>query len=529
MGKTNRYTLFLFSSLLMCIVLYIIYPHYKYYLDPDATSYLTIAARYATGDFAHAINGYWSPWSCWLTALLIKSGISPIPSSIIINTLGAIGFVGIANSFFIKFDLDHFLQSGLNIALALFLCFAIFWQSFADLWECFFLLSALRLLIVDKFSTKPLLWVLAGIIGSLAYFAKAYSFPFFILSSIVCTWVITKGSMKQWLVISSAIVGTMIIFSMPWIYLLHNKYNIWTTATAGSLNLSWYLIGHPHWKPEYKYFIPPTYPDSPYYWEDPYFANADTPHFWNSWHLFVVQLLRLIYNFYKLIVSLLQVSIFFPLIIWVAIKNYSNKIHSVTEVAKNKVITLSFLLFPIGYLLINFESRYLWYMIPIGMVLGSMVLQANRYKHLSSKLFKVLFFISFLIFPFYQMVKLYDSGKPEFTLAQKFKELGFHGNFTSNSLPPRMAKLAYFSGSQYYYYVPLDPTKQTNSKYYMDTILSDLQKTHVRYYIDYKDLPGNTYSALNFATTDFLNRGFKPLFEMDNIAVYDLSERQISK
>ncbi len=90
-------------ALLMCLVLFIIYPHYQYYVDPDSTAYLTISKRYATGDFHRAINGYWSPWSCWLTAGLIKPGLAAIPAGVIINSIGALGFLYISQSFFCSF------------------------------------------------------------------------------------------------------------------------------------------------------------------------------------------------------------------------------------------------------------------------------------------------------------------------------------------------------------------------------------------------------------------------------------------
>ena len=73
----------------MYMLLFFMYPFYKYYIDPDGTAYLTISNRYAVGDFANAVNAYWSPWSCWFTALLIKGGVMPIPASVIINSLGS--------------------------------------------------------------------------------------------------------------------------------------------------------------------------------------------------------------------------------------------------------------------------------------------------------------------------------------------------------------------------------------------------------------------------------------------------------
>ena len=452
MSTLKKYLPFFGSALLMCVVLLIIYPHYQYYIDPDGTAYLTISQRYANGDYAKAINGYWSPWACWLTALLIKGGLAAIPASVMINALGAAGFLYISQSFFLRFNLNRNIQWLLNITLALFLCFAIFYQSFDDLWECFFLLSTLRIMLAGDFKTKPALWVICGLIGTLAYFAKAYSFPFFILNTICCTYFLTKDNKLLWIKISFTAIGVMILCSLPWIWQLHNKYGIWTTSTAGTLNTSWYLVGHPYWKEGIGFLLPPAYPDSPYYWEDPWFVNGDTPHFWNSWHLFGLQLFRIGLNIWKFIVSSFQLSVFFIVVVGYAKWKLIWK-RDVVLPKDRKMLMLSLLLFTLGYVLVNFESRYLWYMVPLTIVIGALYLQQLQ-NGAGKKYILVLFAISFLIYPAWWMVKMCDEGKNEYNITQQLKTNGIHGTFTSNAKPgletQRIVRLAYFSGNAYY-------------------------------------------------------------------------------
>ena len=409
MESIKRYIPFFTSAFIMCVLLMIICPYYKYYVDPDAVAYLTIAKRYAKGDIANAINGYWSPWSCWLVALMIKSGFDDLISMVIINSIGAIGLLYISQSFFLKYGLVKKLQWALNITLALFLCYAIFWQSFDDIWECFFLLAALRVMLNDKFSTSPALWTLTGITGTLAYFAKAYAFPFFILNVTCCTYLIDR---KQWLKISATIIFIMVFCSSGWIYLLHQKYGIWTTSTAGTLNMSWYLVGHPHFKEGITHLVPPHNTGSPYYWEDPWSANGDRPQFWSSGQLFGRQILKGGYNFLKFIVCILQLSVLFPFIIWLAVKLLGSLKTKMLFPDKISIVALSFLLFPLAYMLINFEPRYLWYMLPLAMVMGGLYLQ-NKFgsKKQSFDFFITLFAVSFLIIPAAGMKKLYKIGR----------------------------------------------------------------------------------------------------------------------
>ncbi len=472
MQAIKKYIPFFSSALLMWVALYIIYPHYQYYIDPDGTAYLTISKRYASGDYHRAINGYWSPWSCWLTALLIKTGIAAIPASVIINSIGAAGFLFISQSFFLKFGIERKMQWLFNVTLAFFLCYAVFWQSFDDLWECFFLLGTLHIMLSEGFSAKPGLWIGSGFIGTLAYFAKAYSFPFFILNTICCCYLIDK---KQWLKISATAIGAMVLCSLPWIWLLHKKYGIWTTSTAGTLNTSWYLVGHPHWKEGIDLLLPPPYPDSPSYWEDPWFVNGATPHFWNSWHLFGLQLLRIGLNIWKFIVSSFQLSVFFIVIVGYAKWNVIWK-RGAPIAKEQRVLMLSFLLFTIGYILVNFESRYLWYMVPLSMVMGVSMLE-NIFKEKLSSILLVAFSLSFVVYPVWTMRKIFNEGAKEFETAEQIKAQKINGSFTCSAYPgvsmQRVERLAYFSGMQLYC-LPDNFATEEN-------LLRDMNRYHVNY------------------------------------------------
>ena len=474
---------FLTSAMLMWVVLYFIYPHYQYYIDPDGTAYLTISKRYANGDYHTAINGYWSPWACWLTAIGIKMGLATIPASVVVNSIGATGFLFISQSFFLKFGIERKLQWVMNFTLALFLCYAVFWQSFDDRWECFFLLGTLRIILADGCKDRPWLWVACGVVGTLAYFAKAYSFPFFILNTVCCMYFIANYNKAKWLKICAVSIGVMILCSLPWIWLLHGKYGIWTTSTAGTLNMSWYLVGHPHWKPGIDLLIPPAYKDSPYYWEDPYLANGDTPHFWDSWHLLGLQVLRVGLNCWRFLKSILQLSVFFPVVIIATIFSFFSKKVSGIFTGNTKVLAVSFLLFPLGYLLINFESRYLWYMLPLGMMLGGLLFA----KQLKNMAVAVLLSLTFLLMPVVSMVAMYDEGAEDHKWVEQMRQLNIKGGFTCISGRGRseqsIERTAYFSGNSFYsvnrvyikekIFAPIADYK---------LILQEMRKYHVRYF-----------------------------------------------
>ncbi len=486
MQKLQKYFPLVSAALLLLLGVFLLYPHFQYYIDPDGTAYLTISKKYAAGDFARAVNGYWSPWSCWLTAILIKLGTSAITASVMINTIGATGFLFISGSFFRKFDIKTGLQWLMLPALSFFLCYAVYMQSFDDLWECFFLLAALRLMVSESFTGKPVKWLVMGFIGALAYFAKAYSFPFFILNTACCTFLLADRNWMKWLKISAVSIGTMFLISLPWIFALHNKYGIWTTSTAGPLNTSWYLVGHPFYKEGIGLLIPPVYKDSPYFWEDPYLVNGPTPHFWSSWHLLGLQVLRAGVNVWRLLKSMLQISCFFPLVT-VAAFFFLRRSKKDGAGSKNlNIAILSFFLFPAGFLLVNFEPRYIWYMLPLSMVIGASWIQNNQVRlknQLLKRLLAIAFTISYLVVPLAVTFTTSEEGCDEATLTAQLKASGIEGSFASNSITgietQRLARLAYFSGNPYYYLSNTHPDAKT--------LLAEMRRYKVKYYFQWKN------------------------------------------
>jgi hypothetical protein len=337
----------------------------------------------------------------------------------------------------------------------------------------------------EGFAVKPGRWMLMGIVGALAYFAKAYSFPFFLLNTVCCAYFVSKGSKALWLKISGTAIGVMLVCSFPWILALHNKYGIWTTSTAGSLNASWYLVGHQYYNESLGALLPPPYPRSPYYWEDPYLANGPAPHFWDSWYLLGRQVLKVMHNLYKLLASMLQLSVLFPAVTFAAgLLLFSKKIKSVFS-KDITIVALSFLLFPLGYLLINFEPRYIWYMLPLGMVMGALILQ----KYSSDRRVYACCALTFLICPAWGMYNMYDSGKNEYEWAEQLKAQHINGSFTAIVRPGKglqsAARLAYFSGNSFYFF--------TGTRITESDLLDEMKRDNIDYFFVYSYLGKNNF------------------------------------
>lgn len=440
------------SAIVFCLVVYFVYPLYQYNVDPDGTSYLTIAARYAAGDYVRAINGLWSPWACWLTALLMKAGINAIPASVIINSIGGVGFLYISDAIFKKFEFSVIVRWLFGLSLVVFLVFAVFWQSFNDLWQAFLLLSVLRIMMNNEYTQKPSLWILTGIIATVAYYAKAYSLPFFILNTFCCAGLLSNGNRILWAKMVVVPVAVLITGALPWVYALHTKYGMWGASTAGPLNMAWYLVGHPYWKEGINILVPPVYADTPYYWEDPYLVNGMLPKFTDSWYLFGKQILRVGYNCIMLVYSMCEITVFMPLVAFYMLRNLMYRADFSMLSASAKVVYMSFLLLPLGYIMVHFESRYLWYMLPLGMV-GAFFMVASLVKNYGWDKNKVLLFfvVSIVLFPVWQLVKMANGGKAEHEYAMRLKNrFSKPIDVVSNIHPRHLSKIAYFSGMRFF-------------------------------------------------------------------------------
>jgi hypothetical protein len=131
-----------------------------------------------------------------------------------------------------------------------------------------------------------------------------------------------------------------------------------------------------------------------------------------------------------------------------------NKKAEITTIPKFTV-ALSFVLFPLGYLLINFEPRYIWYLVPLSMLMASMFIL----QHLNSnrRIIKVIPYIlgaTYLLYPAWRMGKMFNEGRAEYDVAKKMKQMNIHGSFAGVPRPgiaaQRMERLAYFSGMSFY-------------------------------------------------------------------------------
>ncbi len=426
----------------------LLYPHFCDAVDPDATAYLTLTRRWANGDFLRAVNGYWSPFSIWLTALGMKCGLGEIPAAFVQNTAGGVAFLG-ASLLFREFTLPRKMLSYLVPALVVFAVHASFWQWFSDLWGAAFALLALWLLMQESFFARPAYWVLYGLLGALAYLSKSLYLPFFLLQAVAAIWLrgreISLGRRLSFAVLSGVVMATLCV---PWWTALRAHYGFWTTGVAGSLNLSWGVLGHPIYKGGEGHLLSPLHPDSISFWEDPWWVNARLVHFWDSPALALHILPRVGYFALRLLGKAALMTVLLPLA-WATIlgRFFRNRFRLEGDF-KTQLLQVVLVLFPLPFLLLHSEVRYCWFLVPLTVIYVS----AFGVNRKFNRLIFLLLAASLCLHPAINLPQLWHLGRKEKALALQLKARGISGDFAADSTVSYGAALrvAYFSGMRYW-------------------------------------------------------------------------------
>ncbi len=493
----GRWQLVLPPVLLCCMVAGL-WPLFRYYIDPDAISYLNITAQYIKGDYTHAINAFWSPMGCWLTALLVKVTAWPLfAAAIIVNTVPAAGMVLAGQILFRKFRHDNWEGWCFGLMSAGFWTYTVYFQSFTDIWQFFFLTLGLLILLRKGFTRKPGLWLLLGCLGALAYFGKAYSFYFFPLMILLVTAIRLKAegqfSWKKLALICLLSIGIMMLAISPWLYLIHAKYDTWTSSTAGKLNMSWWLVGTQEFRQGISVLVPPPYEGSLYYFEDPYLAQGPIAHFWDSPRMLGKQLARIAFNGIGWVSSANRISAFYFGTWVLCILFLLRKGQLLFKRQPERIVLLVFLIFPLPYWLLTFDGgRYLWFTIPLCSILALLLADAFLFPRLSLKLkkgFIAVFFLSFLVTPISDMKGMLHIGRAEYETAGQLAQCGIKGSFVSNRSyadgAGTMIRIAWFSQNPWYCH--------TLNQHTTAELLADAARYKVKYYFYFYEGAGDDY------------------------------------
>ncbi len=476
----------LVSLLLYSLLWVVLQPMLGYNLDSDCVAYLTIAERMARGDFLGSINGLWSPLNSALLALFIRNGQDAWEMAKLLNFI--FGSIILLQSFFLfrTFQLNRNVIWYLLLALAVAMVQFVYFQMFGDILQLIFVLCYLFILWKNRnIGISYGQAIFAGIFMGIAFYAKAYSFFFFAVHFLATLiWYVYK---KRMLVKNALFVYLIGIFfamlvMLPWTFALHQKYHEWSiNGLAGKLNMSWYINSAKSFKSSIHLLIPPTYHDSPSFWEDPYFSQEHLDSPFTSGHHFVKWIFRVVHTIIVAVFCFNEIS-FFGLALFLIALFYFFFVEKKSEDDGSQfevqllIITIGVL--PLGYLMMHIETRYMWLNVVLLMLLGAIVIERIAgmiSKKLVLQIFYLVFAGSFMLFPIFQFENLKYKNKELFEISASLTADSIQGSFTSNTADAgRMWVLAYLTKNNYY---TIEKANYTSSE-----LFSEMKRYKVKYY-----------------------------------------------
>lgn len=240
------------SFILALLVLYIglntwaIWSWYGFQLNPDGLSYITIADKYAHGDFRHAINGYWGPMLSWLLVPAMWLNLNPIIAAKLLSLLAGAGVVGLLYWVLRRYKVSLAIAYPVPAIMALlFSEWVVYNPVTPD--------AIMALLIVllgvgaSEFFRQPTrrLGIALGVIGALMFFTKGIGFYLFIATmGLIGLWQWRKGKEKPAAVLQRFMPMALMfmVLVLPFIAVLSLKYNKLTINNAGVFNWNVYGI-----------------------------------------------------------------------------------------------------------------------------------------------------------------------------------------------------------------------------------------------------------------------------------------------
>lgn len=490
-GKPLFYVL---PLLLFALATTVLYPYYQYRIVSDDISYLTIAQRYLAGDYQQAINAYWSPLNIWLLVLLVKaSGWPLLFASYVLNCLSfsllLLACIRLAS----RFIANRFELMGTGMTLALFWAANIPVTHFADALNSFLLLACLLLLLHRNFVHRPVLWILFGMLSAVAYFSKAYAFYILPLTTAILVFVFLKNqqafTVKKWLLVCVTTTVTMILCCLPWIMMLHGKYGFWGVSSAGGINTNWAIRGTIYFNDAYRVIVPPAYANGLSCWEDPYINKGTMLSAFGSPSLFLKQLFRVSMNVLQWFKVIAEFSpMYFP--VWLFSLLYLLR-RKITAYDRNRAaLMLCVLVFPVGYLMLSFGTRYLWFTVPLVMITGLCffrqylmpVLRPGIYK-----IFVILYLVSWLPGAVQEMKVTLNEGRDDAETAKQLQDQHIKGSFIGNRYEDYQHhfRVSWFSGNPYYMYF--------GNHWSTAQLVTAAKQLHVKYYFYYYDGANDDY------------------------------------
>lgn len=457
--------LFLYSILTAFALSY-----YQYQIGGDELSYINIAREYASGNWGDAVNGYWSPLISWLMVPFLSFGFRHLYAVHISKFLCLItGFFTIISvkHFSDLFKLDKTVKRALLFSLIPVVSLFSLTYNTPDLLVACLLIFYLSIVFDLNYFDSWHNGILCGFVGALAYFAKSYAFPFFVVHFIFFNLLYYfKGlnKPKKHGVLKNLILGLLVFFVVSglWVGTISDKYGKLTIGTAGEYNQA--LMGPDYAVNTLKYgenpvyyvgLIKPPNNNAISIWDEPSYSNL---HHWSpfaSWGSFKYQL-KLIWANISYTTEIIESFFLIAAVIFLSVILFVLKTKPKKTSKKLFVyLLITMLIYMCGYCVIIPEWRYLWFICLLLMVMGFYLIDSlfkNKMISLSFRNILLTFLIlSFVLEPTYEIYALSGDDHGVYSLSSTLKsDYGIQGNIASNAEWGKMLPISYYLDAHYY-------------------------------------------------------------------------------
>jgi hypothetical protein len=430
---------------------------YRHQINPDAIAYFSIAQKYAAGDGHNGINAYWGPLYSWILAPFCAAGMLPHVAAKVVGILTA--FAGVFAIWFLCRSclLPKIAQWLVCVSAAPALIYFCVYRGTPDL-----LLSVLLITYVAAFMRPawrtPRGGIVIGLLGALAYLAKAYGFVFFACHFGVATLALVianRGDVaERRRLVRFGLVGfmTFLLVSLPWVIAISQKYGtvMLSSTMQKNLQLNGPAVGH-RWPISTGFWTPPN-PTAISVWEDP--TLIDLPS-WNpagSGGEIRHELHRVKQNVIELIQTFWMFS-------WFSIPTIAVAGAVVARRGGQYRAAMLWILFTLGlyvggYVPMHFQIRFLSFALMLLLPLGACVLWSLRVPERARIAALVIVGLSFWFWPIAEVreeIRTGPAGEREFAYAEQLKAVVPPGSrIASDGYYYRLLYSAYFLDARFY-------------------------------------------------------------------------------
>lgn len=472
-------------------------PGFRWAINADGVSYIAVARRYLAGDWHVAVNGYWGPLLSWLLVPFLGMRMDALLAGKLISILTGLVTIPGLNVLAGRFALSGRQRVVVLVALLPALWLLTFLKLTPDLLMVCVLVWYFGVIFDPGYGLNIRAGILCGVLGALAYFIKAFGFPFFLSHFALMTVLLFCGGDDKGLrrgVLRNYVMG-MAIFALltgGWLMALSGKYGKFTMGNAGAYAhalTSPNFIGQP--PVPNRSFIAPADASAISMWDDPSFLPVYKWSAMESAGMLKHQVRVIAVNARNIISVYSKYSPLFGVILLtflvVCVKLRRQCLRAGGEAAP----LLTLMLYSAGYVLILVDVRYLFICLFLFAFMGAQLIHRLEQRGFISGWRRtavwLVLALSMAVYPVMQTVTLYcnrDGQKVKDLSEWLAKETKIKGGMASNRYWAKSLFVSYHLGLRYYGAKFETPD---------DEVVPVLQRMGVRYYFvwgDFAAVPG---------------------------------------